>query len=146
MDYFTTSQFGLNNDYYWSNAEYNKLAVEQASTVDPQQRKDIIWHMQQIMYAADARCRDVYSDDLEAINTAKWAGWTQMFGGSGPAWNGQGNIASYLTLRPAVQSTTTSGRSSTTLIVVILVAVIVVAGVALVFVRRRSRRQVDDEA
>ena len=50
MDYFTTSQFGLNNDYYWSNAEYDKLAVEQASTVDPQQRQAIIWQMQQIMY------------------------------------------------------------------------------------------------
>ena len=36
--------------YFWSNAQYDKLAVEQASAIDPQQRQAIIWQMQQIMY------------------------------------------------------------------------------------------------
>ena len=50
MDCFTTSQIGSLQRLYWSNAQYDKLAVEQASTVDPQQRQAIIWQMQQIMY------------------------------------------------------------------------------------------------
>ena len=50
LNALTTSEIGNLNDPYWSNAEYDKLAVEQESAVDPQQRQAIIWRMQQIMY------------------------------------------------------------------------------------------------
>ncbi len=145
MDYFTTSQFGLNNDYYWSNAEYDKLALEQASTVDPQRRQAIIWQMQQIIYQQTPNIVLTYPDNLEAVNTVKWTGWTQMFGGTGPAWQCEGNNASYFNLRPAVVAATTSGSSNSTLIVVVVVVVIVAAGIAFVLIRRRGRR-IEDEA
>ena len=144
MDYFTTSQFGLNNDYYWSNARYDKLALEQASTVDPQRRQAIIWEMQQIIYQQTPNVVLTYPDNLEAVNTAKWTGWTQMFGGTGPAWQCEGNNTSYFDLRPAVLVATTSGSSNTTLIVVVVVVVIVAAGVTFVFVRRRRGRRVEE--
>ena len=145
MDYFTTSQFGLNNDYYWSNAQYDKLALEQASAVDPQQRQAIIWQMQEIMYQQTPNVVLTYPDNLEAVNTAKWTGWTQMFGGTGPAWNCEGNNTSYFDLRPVVIATTTSSSSNGTLIIVVVVVVIVVAGATFVFVRRRRGRRVEDE-
>ena len=146
MDYLTTSQFGLNNDYFWSNARYDKLAVAQASALDPQRRQAIIWQMQQIMYQQTPDVVLTYPNDLEAVNTAKWTGWTQMFGGTGPAWNCEGNNTSYFNLRPAVLTAATSGSSNTTLIVVVVVVVIVVAGVAFVFIWRRRGRRVEDEA
>ena len=131
---------------YWSNAQYDKLAVEQASAVDPQQRKNIIWQMQQIMYQQSPWILADLPRYLEAVNTAKWTGWTQMFDGTGPAWQCEGNITSYLDLRPAALTATTSGSSSTTLIVVVVIIVVVAAGIAFVFVRRRRGRRVEDEA
>jgi peptide/nickel transport system substrate-binding protein len=145
IDYFTTSQFGLNNDLYWSNGEFDKLAVEQASTVDPQKRAQIIWQMQQIMYQQSPDIVLTYPDFLEAVNTAKWTGWRQLFGGTGPAWQCEGNITSYLDLRPAAHAATTSSSSNTTLIVVVVVVVVVVAG-SIAFVLVRRRRRVEDEA
>ncbi len=146
LDYFTTSQFGLNNDYFWSNAQYDKLAVEQGSAVDPQQRKNIIWQMQRIIYQQSPNVLLTYPDSLEAVNTKKWTGWTQMFDGTGPVWQCEGNVTSYLDLRPAALTATTSGSSSTTLIVVVVIVVVVAAGIAFVFVRRRRGKRVEDEA
>ncbi len=144
MDYFTTSQFGLNNDYYWSNPTFDKLAVAQAGAVDPQQRKAIIWQMQQIMYQQTPNIVMNYPDDLEAVNTAKWTGWTALWGATGPVWNCQGNIESYLRLRPATLAAASSGGSSGPLIAVIVVVAIVAAVIALVVVRRRRRVEVEE--
>ena len=146
INYMTTSQFGLNNDYFWSNAQYDKLAVEQASTLDPQKRAQIIWQMQQIIYRQSPDILLAYPDQLQAFNTAKWTGWSQMFGGTGPAWNCEGNLTSYFDLRPAALTATTSSSSNTTLIAVVVVVVIIAAGVTFVFVRRRRGRRVEDEA
>ena len=144
MDYFTTSQFGLNNDYYWSNPTFDKLAVAQAGAVDPQQRKAIIWQMQQIMYQQTPNIVMNYPDDLEAVNTAKWTGWTPLWGATGPVWNCQGNIESYLHLRPATVAAASSGGSSGPLIAGIVVVAIVAAVIALVVVRRRRRVEVEE--
>ena len=43
-------QIGATNEPAWSNAEYDKLADEQAAQLDPEQRQQSIWRMQQIMY------------------------------------------------------------------------------------------------
>jgi peptide/nickel transport system substrate-binding protein len=145
MGYFTTSQIGGWNDPYWSNAQFDKLAIQQASAVDPQKRQAIIWQMQQIMYQQSPDIVLTYPDLLEAVNTAKWTGWTQMFGGSGPAWLCGGNNTSYLDLRPATQAATTSSSSNTTLIAVVAVVVVIVAG-SITFVLVRRRRRVEDEA
>ena len=133
-----TSAIGGNNDEMWSSAAYDKLAVEQASTVNEQQRKNIIWQMQEKLYQQSPLIPLVYPDTLEAFNTTKWTGWSQEFNGTGGAWLLQSNVSSYLNLRPAVSIATTSGGSRT-LIVVVVVVVVVVAGVAYVFVRRRRR-------
>jgi len=144
LSILTSSQIGGMNDPYWSNAQYDKLAVQQESTVDPQQRQAIIWRMQQIMYQQSPWIPLTYPDVLEAFNTAKWTGWTQEFGGTGGAWGLEGNNTSYLDLRPATLASTGSGSSNTVLIAVVAVVVIVVAGIAFVFLRRR--RRVEDEA
>ena len=148
MYYFTTSQFDMNNLYFWSNKTYDNLAVEQASALDPQQRKDLIWQQQQIMYQQTPDIVLDYPEDLEAVNTAKWTGWTGLWGtAGGPVWNCQGNITSYLDLRPAVSTSGSSGGSSGALIAVAVVVVIVIAGIVFVLSRRRRQhQQVDVEA
>ena len=142
MYYFTTSQFDMNNLYFWSNPTYDKLAVEQASALDPQQRQSLIWQMQQIMYQQTPDIVLDYPEDLEAVNTTKWTGWTGLWGAAGgPVWNCQGNIESYLRLRPAVATAAKGGGSHGGLIaIVVVVAVVVVAAIALLTRRRRSQR------
>ena len=140
LSILTTAEIGNMNDPYWSNAQYDKLAVEQDSTVNPQQRQAIMWQMQQLMYQQSPVIPLTYPDYLEAFNTAKWTGWTQEFAGTGGAWMLEGNNSSYLNLRPRVVAATTSGGSHTTLIAVVVVVAIVVAGIAFVSVRRRRRR------
>jgi len=142
MNYFTSSSIGLNNTYYWSDPTFDKLALAQASAVDLQKRAAIIWRMQQIMYQQSPDIIFAYPDNLEAINTSRWTGWETMFGGSGPAWQAEGNIQSYLDLRP-IAAGGTSGGSRGLLTAGIVVAVVIVGIV--VFVVRRRRRHVQVE-
>ena len=139
-----TSQIGNLNEPYWSDPAYDRLALAQENAVLPQQRQPIIWQMQQVMYEQTPWIVLNYPDNLQAINTAKWTGWSQQWNGTGPAWQSEGYIASYLDLRPKVASTTTSSGSGTTVIVVIVLVVVVAAGIAYAVVRQR-RRRVEDE-
>jgi len=145
MNALMTSQIGNLNEPYWSNAEYDKLGGAQVAATDPQQRQAIVWQMQQLMYQQSPWIPLTYPDTLEAWNTAKWTGWTRQFGGTGGVWELEGNIASYLNLRPQAAVASTSSGSSTTLIAVIIVVVIAAAGTAFVVVRRRARRVEDEE-
>ena len=138
-----TTRRSVLNDPYWSNAPYDKLAVQQECTVDPQQRQAIVWQMQQVIYEQSPSIALTYPDILEAFNTAKWTGWTQEFGGTGPAWRLEGDTPpTSILLRPATLASTGSGSSNTVLIAVVAVVVIVVAGIAFVFLREApaSRR------
>ena len=134
----TTPQIGSLNEPYWSNAPYDQLNTVQSSTIEPQARKAAIWQMQQIMYQQSPWIVLDYPEDLQAYNTAKWTGWTQMFGGAGPAFSAEGFIGSYLTLRPRVAAA--SHTSSDKLVAVAIVAAIVAALVSVAVTRRRRRR------
>ncbi len=145
MNALMTSQIGNLNEPYWSNADYDKLGDQQVAATDPQKRQVIVWQMQQLMYQQSPWIPLTYPDTLEAWNTAKWTGWTRQFNGTGGAWELEGNIYSYLNLRPQAAVASTSGSSSSTkLIAVIVIVVIVAAGAAYIVVRRRAR-QVEDE-
>ena len=145
MNALMTSQIGNLNEPYWSNAQYDKLGGQQVAATDPQQRQAIVWQMQQLMYQQSPWIPLTYPDTLEAWNTAKWTGWTRQFNGTGGAWELEGNIYSYLNLRPqTAAASTSSSSSSATLIAVIVVVVIVAASAVYLVVRRRARR-VEDE-
>jgi len=145
MNALMTSQIGNLNEPYWSNAEYDKLGGAQVAATDPQQRQTIVFQMQQLMYQQSPWIPLTYPDTLEAWNTAKWTGWARQFNGTGGAWELEGNIYSYLNLRPQTATSSSGGSSSTaSTVAIIVIVVIVVAGIAVVVVRRR-RRQVEDE-
>ncbi len=140
----TTHEIGSLNEPFWSNAQYDALAVQQGRTLDPQQRQAIVWHMQQIMYEQSPWIVVAYPEDLEAYNTAKWTGWTQMFGGTGPAFNCEGNYDSYLNLRLKTTAATGSTNSPLVAVAVVVVLAAVVAAAVVALLRRR-RRQVAEE-
>ena len=135
----TTNEIGTLNEPFWSDPEYDALNVQQSQTIDPQKRQQIIWHMQQIMYQQSPWIVITYPDDLQAFNTSRWTGWTQMFGGTGPAWNCEGNYASYLNLRPKAAAASTSSNRPLIITVIVAAIVVVVSAVGIV-VRRRLRR------
>jgi len=147
LGYFTTAQINGWSDSDYSNAEYDRLYVEQGRAIDVPARKQLIDRMQQILYEQSPYVMLTYAQDKEAWNTAKWTGWERTPRGFGnvviPPWG----IGTYLTVRPiAAAGATTSGSSSTIWVVVGVVVVAIVLIVAVVLVRRRRRRTVEEPA
>ena len=140
-----TWQIGSTNEPAWSNAEYDKLSETQAAQMDPEQRKQSIWRMQQIMYEQTPWVVVAYPDYFEAYDTADWTGWTRVNDGNGPAFFTAGNVDTYVNLKPVVATTTATSSSSSVWIVVGLVGAAVIV-VALLLLRRRSRGRAVDEA
>jgi ABC-type transport system substrate-binding protein len=135
---FITSQIENWNEPCWSNAEYDQAVDEANTTLDPQKRKEFVWRAQQIFYEQAPEIATDYPDKLEAVNTAKWDGWTRMYGGSGAAFYTSYVRDSYLNLKPKAAAAGGSGGASvTTIVVIAAVAAIAVIGVALLVLRRR---------
>lgn len=128
------------NEPCWSNAEYDRLAEDQAAELDPRARQQLIWRMQQIIYEQTPWVVLTYPEHLEAYDTARWTGWTRVMNGNGPAFYTAGNIDTYLNLEPRTQAVAT-GEASSSLVPVAVgtaVAVAVVAAVVVLLVRRRG--------
>ncbi len=140
----TTAQIEAWNEPCWSNAEYDKLSVEQAAQLDPQKRKDLIWRMQQIMYEQTPWVVLTYPEHLEAYNTAKWTGWTRVMDGNGPAFYTAGNIDTYLNLQPKEVAADAGGTSSLTVVLIVVVVVAVVALALLILWSRRRPRATEE--
>jgi peptide/nickel transport system substrate-binding protein len=133
----TSDEIGMWNQSAWTSPAYDKLFQLQGQQLDPQQRKQTIWKMQQIVYDQTPFIPLIYNRDQEAYNTADWTGWV-----SSPASHGgvilcgEDQTDSYRLVHP-VGATTTSTSGSRLWIVWIVVAAVVVALAA--FLVRRSR-------
>ena len=145
LNCLTTAEIGSLNEPFWSDPQYDALALQQGRTLDTRQRQALIWQMQQIMYRQSPWIVIAYPEDLEAYDTAKWTGWTQMFGGTGPAFNCEGNYDTYLNLRPRVAGASAGSGGSAPVAVIVAVVVAAVAAAAIVVLVRRRRRQVAEE-
>ena len=142
----TTSQIGTTNEPCWSNAAYDKLDVEQAAALDPTQRQNLIWQMQQIMYQQTPWVVLVYPEYLEAYNTSRWTGWTPDAQRARSGLHGDrrraAGVDSYLNLRPAVDKAT-GGGSKAAIVAIVIAIVVVLAGVS-VWLVRRGRVRVEE--
>ena len=145
VPWFTTEQIENWNEPCWSNAEYDKLSAEQVSVMDPQQRAEMIWRMQEIMYEEAVYPVLTYPRNMQAYNTDKWEGWTPLgFGGTdgpGPAFMTSYNTETYLNLKPTSESADGGSSSTATVIAIVVVVVIIVGVVVWWTVSRRSRRK-----
>jgi peptide/nickel transport system substrate-binding protein len=138
---FTTSQVGWWNEVYWSNAEYDELCDRQGHELDAQARAEQIRRMQEVMYAENPQNVLTYFDYLQAVNTARWEGWTPYYSASGPVFY-NGMIQCYLNVGPktGTVSSGAGGGGSTGLIIGVTVAAVAVVGVLAWWVLRGRRR------
>jgi len=143
----TTAQIEGWNDTLWTDPEYDKLAVEQAQTIDVAKRGESLTRMQQIIYAGSPYLLFTYPAQLEAYNTDKWEGWVPapqgVPGYSGSVMYFYPNIDTYFTVKPKT-AIAASGSSDTTLIIVLVAAAAVIVGVAAWIVLRRRARTVEE--
>ena len=131
-----TSQITSWSDTGWSNAEYDRLYQEQAATLDPTARRDIIWKMQAIVYDEAPYLPLVYPENRDVFATDGWTGWAYQ-----PAKTGSvDNFYTFTNVHPVAGKSAGSGGSGALLPAVVAVAVVaVVAAIALALGRRRGR-------
>jgi len=135
----TTDSIENWSDCNWSNPEYDKLFLEQQTTIDVQERVGIVHRMQELIYDESPYIPLVYPLDLETANKGKWTGWVRAGNDKGLWWyNTQPDT--YMAVQPGATSTETEDGSSTGLIVGIAIAALIVIGVVWVLIRRRSGR------
>jgi peptide/nickel transport system substrate-binding protein len=139
---FTTSQIENNNEFAWSNEEFDRLDGVQMTTLDPDQRAEVIKQQQQVMYEDSPCIVFVHSYKLEAYRTDKWTGWQRAGYGAGPAFYAGAPLI-YQNLEPRT-ATTSEGGLSSTWIVVLVVAAITAAVVAILLVLRGRRRRAEE--
>jgi peptide/nickel transport system substrate-binding protein len=116
MDIYTPQQIEGWNDCLWTDPEYTKLNAQQGQTIDETARIPIVQKMQQIFYDAAPYAILTYPYQLEAYNTAKWAGWVHV---PGDATGGQqgavlysyNNIDTYRFVAPVTTTATTTESS-----------------------------------
>jgi peptide/nickel transport system substrate-binding protein len=76
LSLFTRAQLGMWNDSGWVDATYESLFRQETRAVDPETRVTEIKRMQRIA-AAHLPYIELYEpDDLSAVNTRTWHGWT----------------------------------------------------------------------
>jgi len=141
---FTTDQINGWNDCCFSNAEYDKLFVEQSRELDPAKRAALVQRMQQIFYDAAPYVVLCYKNYLQAYNSAKWEGWVASPPKNGLVLYTTFNVDSYVKVHPKSATAGTSSSSATGLIVGIIAAVVVAVAVAVVVLRRRRGRALEE--
>ncbi len=71
----------------YSNPAYDRLAEAAASTIDPEERRRIVWQMQRIV-AEDVPYLPLYNPTLvEAVRKGRFEGWVETLGGIGNLWS-----------------------------------------------------------
>jgi peptide/nickel transport system substrate-binding protein len=74
LSYVTKGQWCSWNDTGWDNPEYDKLYTQQGVTVDPGERKQIVWRMQEMIYDNFVYTQLVNLEDIQA-HTKGWDGF-----------------------------------------------------------------------
>jgi peptide/nickel transport system substrate-binding protein len=142
LSIFTTGQILNGSDSEYSNPTYDALYIQQAQAVDPQQRRQIIDQMQQILYEDSPYSVLWYNTLIQAFRTDTWTGYSSVpEGGDGAAFRNMLRDT-YIDLKPvtATETAPSSGSSTGVVVAVIAAAVVVVAIVAVVLVRRKPKR------
>ena len=129
LSVFTTSQIGSWSDTNWSNAQYDSLFQEQQATIDPAERKQVVYRMQQLMYRETPMIFLAEPARVIAWNVAKWEGWVRSPAAVGAAVGTHPINDTYLLVQPRAASVaaSSSGRRNGLMAVVVLACVGVVA-------------------
>jgi peptide/nickel transport system substrate-binding protein len=143
LSVLTTSSIESWSDCVWSNAEYDRLFLEQQTAIDLQERVAIIHRMQQIVHEESPYIPLVYPKDVECANKGKWVGWVRSNEDRG-AWWYNTLPDTYVAVHPGAGEQRAPGGSNTGLVVG-LVAAAAVAALIVVLVLRRGRGRAEVE-
>jgi peptide/nickel transport system substrate-binding protein len=64
-----------NSETGYSNPEYDELYAQQATELDFDTRRDIVWQMQQIVFDDVAYIIPYYAQTVQAYRTDRFTGW-----------------------------------------------------------------------
>jgi len=78
LNVMTTNQIGNMSDSNYSNERYDELFIEQQTIMDPDERREVVWEMQQILYEEAPYIILFYDNSLQAVNTDRWTGWKRI--------------------------------------------------------------------
>jgi len=140
---YTTDQCGIWSDNCWSNKEYDKLYVKQQTARSQEERREIMYRMQEIFYEDVSQIILWNDNDLQAYRSDRWEGFVfepaPDENGNGGSILYQSGLHSYLTIKPktgAGTSTSSGGGVSAGIWIAILAGIAIVV-VAVVMARRR---------
>ncbi|MDY0236532.1 MAG: ABC transporter substrate-binding protein [Gudongella sp.] len=146
LNVMTTDQIGSMSDSNYSNTDYDDLFIKQQTLMDPDERQQAVWEMQQILYEEAPYIILFYDNSLQAVNTEKWTGWKRIPETGGFFFNLTNY--NYLNVKPVAQTTTTTdntqntttedtGGSSNTMLYV-LGGIVIVAGIFVVMRKKKN--------
>jgi peptide/nickel transport system substrate-binding protein len=76
LSVMTTDEISTgNSETGYSNPEYDQLFAQQATELDPEKRKDIIWQMQEIVHQDVVYIVPWYAQEVQAYRTDRFQGW-----------------------------------------------------------------------
>jgi peptide/nickel transport system substrate-binding protein len=64
-----------NSETGYANPEYDDLYVQQATELDPEQRREIVWQMQEILHDDVVYIVPYYEQNVQAYRTDRFTGW-----------------------------------------------------------------------
>lgn len=103
LNVMTTDQIGSMSDSNYSNKEYDDLFIKQQTIMDPDERQEVVWEMQRILYEEAPYMILFYDNSLQAVNTEKWTGWKRIPDSGGFFFNLTNY--NYLNVEPIAQTT-----------------------------------------
>ena len=122
----------------WSNAEYDKLTLEQYREMDSAKRMELLKQAQGVMYTEQPMIVIDYPSVLQAVNTSRWEGWQPYVGGS--VWANMIDRQSYIELKPKAAAAGAAARIVVDEDWVAIGVVPVVGSAVVVWLGRRGRR------
>jgi peptide/nickel transport system substrate-binding protein len=138
LSVMTTGAIGSWSDCCWSNKEYDRLFLEQQTTIDLQKRIAVVHRMEQIVYDESPYIVLLYPNELEAYNHTQFTGWQRSLSNRGKVWF-DALPGLYMNIQKAAVAPA-AGGSSTGLIVGLVISAVVVLAIVVLIVRRRGRR------
>jgi peptide/nickel transport system substrate-binding protein len=127
-----------NNDAFYCNPEYDRLYIEQRTTLDPQRRLEIIQEMQRIFYEDAPYIVLWYPPTFQAFRTDAFGGYQPQPAPRGDLLTGYSRDA-VLSIRPASEgSAARETRGIPAAVWIAIIGGVVIIGLAIMLLRRRG--------
>ncbi len=141
LNVMTTSQIGNMSDSNYSNETFDQMFMEQQTLMDPEERREMVWEMQQILYEESPYIILFYDNSLQAVNTDRWTGWKRIPEEGGYFFNLTNY--NYLNVTPVgteagEAASETDEASGTSVMPFVIIGVVVLIGAVFLLMRKKK--------